>query len=211
MPDLKGKIETPIFHCHGEDDQMISFERGKLTSEALSNLAPNYEFHSFPWMGHEANQEEMDLLQQDKTDPSISGETKMHISDLEMELGKHTKKALLHAIETIWDAIAEDKIRYQDIGQMSHVATTRTLLELLELPAPGRPRLPNRGGGRAAAVQQGTDCGRQTSCPIGRQQAARLNGHRHPSHSIFFHFRLLNNIHIGSHSLCDMNWSKFVS
>ena len=64
MPNLQNKIETPVFHCHGEDDQMISFERGKITSEALAKLAPNYEFHSFPYMGHEANQEEMDLLQQ---------------------------------------------------------------------------------------------------------------------------------------------------
>ena len=63
IPELKGKIETPVFHCHGEDDQMISFERGQITSKALSTLVQKYEFHSYPYMGHEANQEEMDQLQ----------------------------------------------------------------------------------------------------------------------------------------------------
>ena len=63
IPNLKGKIETPVFHCHGEEDQMISFERGQMTSEALSSLVQDYEFHSFPYMGHEASQDEMDKLQ----------------------------------------------------------------------------------------------------------------------------------------------------
>ena len=63
MPSLDDKIDTPVFHCHGEDDQMISFERGQKTSKALTELVKQYQFHTFPNMGHEANQEEMDLLQ----------------------------------------------------------------------------------------------------------------------------------------------------
>ena len=63
MPSLEEKIDTPIFHCHGEDDVMISMERGHKTSKALTELVKDYQFHTFPNMGHEANQEEMDLLQ----------------------------------------------------------------------------------------------------------------------------------------------------
>ena len=39
MPSLEEKIDTPIFHCHGEDDVMISMERGHKTSKALTELA----------------------------------------------------------------------------------------------------------------------------------------------------------------------------
>ena len=39
---------------------MISFERGKKTSNALTQLVQDYKFHSYPYMGHEANEQEMD-------------------------------------------------------------------------------------------------------------------------------------------------------
>ena len=41
---------------------MISIERGRKTSKVLKELVKNYEFHTFPYMGHEATQQEMDLL-----------------------------------------------------------------------------------------------------------------------------------------------------
>ena len=62
VPELENMNETPVFHCHGEDDEMISIERGRKTSKVLKELVKNYEFHSFPYMGHEATQQEMDLL-----------------------------------------------------------------------------------------------------------------------------------------------------
>ena len=48
--------------CHGEDDQMISIERGERTSNVLKELVKTYEFHTFPYMGHEATEEEMNLV-----------------------------------------------------------------------------------------------------------------------------------------------------
>ena len=63
VPSLEEKISTPVFHCHGEDDDMKSMERGHKTSKALTELVKDYQFHTFPNMGHEANQDEMDLLQ----------------------------------------------------------------------------------------------------------------------------------------------------
>lgn len=63
-PELAEKITTPVFHAHGTDDQMISFERGgKLTSEILKKNIESYQFHSIPDMGHEATEEEMILVQ----------------------------------------------------------------------------------------------------------------------------------------------------
>ena len=59
---MEEKIDTPVFHCHGDDDQMISIYRGKKTSEVLQKLVKNYKFHNFPYMGHEATEEEMNLL-----------------------------------------------------------------------------------------------------------------------------------------------------
>jgi len=59
MPELQEKISTPIFQCHGEMDEVISIERGKLTNQILNKLASNVEFETFPYMGHENTQEEM--------------------------------------------------------------------------------------------------------------------------------------------------------
>jgi len=64
VPERDTKIETPVIHCHGEDDQMISIERGRKTSHALTDLVQKYEFHTYPHMGHEASQEEMDKVQE---------------------------------------------------------------------------------------------------------------------------------------------------
>jgi len=59
VPELKEKISTPIFQCHGEMDEVISIERGRLTNQILNKLASNVEFETFPYMGHENTQEEM--------------------------------------------------------------------------------------------------------------------------------------------------------
>jgi predicted esterase len=41
---------------------MISIQRGRLTSQALTELVQDYKFHTFPDMGHECSQEELDIV-----------------------------------------------------------------------------------------------------------------------------------------------------
>ena len=63
-PDLPdgAKIDTPIFQCHGEDDEVISFQRGQLTNDILNSLANNVTFKAMRGMGHENNMEEMEMV-----------------------------------------------------------------------------------------------------------------------------------------------------
>ena len=64
IPNINGKIETPVLHCHGKEDIMLSYNKAKMTSKLLSSLVQEYRFHLVPKMGHEPNEEEMDLLKQ---------------------------------------------------------------------------------------------------------------------------------------------------
>jgi len=63
-PDLPdgAKIDTPIFQCHGEDDEVISFQRGQLTNDILNSLANNVTFKAMKGMGHENNLDEMEMV-----------------------------------------------------------------------------------------------------------------------------------------------------
>ena len=61
-PKLDKKIEIPVFHCHGEADDIIPFAVGQKSSNTLTDLIERYEFHSFPQMKHEANSTTMRLL-----------------------------------------------------------------------------------------------------------------------------------------------------
>ena len=63
IPKLERKLEIPVFHCHGEADDIIPIAIGRKTSNALTNLIQQYEFHSFPYMKHDANDSAMDLVQ----------------------------------------------------------------------------------------------------------------------------------------------------
>ena len=60
---MSRKIETPILHCHGADDMMLSFKRAKGTSKILSSIVQKYDFQLVPDMGHESSQEEMRISQ----------------------------------------------------------------------------------------------------------------------------------------------------
>ena len=53
------KISTPVLQCHGEDDEMISVERGQLTADLLKSLVKEHTFIKFPYMGHECNEDEL--------------------------------------------------------------------------------------------------------------------------------------------------------
>ena len=57
--DDPGQILTPVLQCHGEDDEMISIERGQLTADLVKTLAKEHDFIKFPYMGHECNEDEL--------------------------------------------------------------------------------------------------------------------------------------------------------
>ena len=57
--DDSGQILTPVLQCHGEDDEMISMERGQLTADLLKTLVKDHTFLKFPYMGHECNEDEL--------------------------------------------------------------------------------------------------------------------------------------------------------
>ena len=58
------KISTPVLQCHGEDDEMISIERGQLTADLLEGLVKEHTFMKFPYMGHECNQDELACIKE---------------------------------------------------------------------------------------------------------------------------------------------------
>ena len=66
--EIKTKIETPILHCHGENDIKgfpsfnLTIDLVEFTSKIFKEHAKNYEFHSIPNMGHEVNNEVLNLL-----------------------------------------------------------------------------------------------------------------------------------------------------
>ena len=60
---MSRKIETPMLHCHGADDMMLSFKRAKATSKILSSIVQKYDFQLVPDTGHESSQEEMGIIQ----------------------------------------------------------------------------------------------------------------------------------------------------
>ena len=57
--DDTAQILTPVLQCHGEDDEMISMERGQLTADLLKTLVRDHTFIKFPYMGHECNEDEL--------------------------------------------------------------------------------------------------------------------------------------------------------
>ena len=58
------KILTPVLQCHGEDDELISIERGQLTADLLQSLVQHHTFMKFPYMGHECNQDELACIKE---------------------------------------------------------------------------------------------------------------------------------------------------
>lgn len=56
-------VNTPILMCHGEKDEVVKFEWGKMSYELLQRGHKNIVFKSYPNMGHNScPQEIMDLL-----------------------------------------------------------------------------------------------------------------------------------------------------
>jgi lysophospholipase-2 len=53
-------IETPVFQAHGDVDQVVSHERGVKTSQLLEKYFTNHKFVTYPGMGHEGTQQELE-------------------------------------------------------------------------------------------------------------------------------------------------------
>ncbi|CEG40668.1 acylprotein thioesterase [Plasmopara halstedii] len=52
---------VPLLMCHGEQDQVVRFEYGKMSKEKLETAGvKNIKFHSYPKMEHSACAEELD-------------------------------------------------------------------------------------------------------------------------------------------------------
>ena len=58
------KLATPVLQCHGEDDEMISIERGQLTADLLTSLVKEHTYIKFPFMGHECNEDELACIKE---------------------------------------------------------------------------------------------------------------------------------------------------
>ncbi|GFR41398.1 hypothetical protein Agub_g2077 [Astrephomene gubernaculifera] len=52
--------KTPIFMCHGDADQVVSFDFGQRSYQLLSSMGANVEFQTYLGMGHSACQREFD-------------------------------------------------------------------------------------------------------------------------------------------------------
>jgi len=53
-------LDTPVFQAHGDDDQVVSYKRGQITAEVLKTLVKDHKLVTYPYMGHEATQGELD-------------------------------------------------------------------------------------------------------------------------------------------------------
>jgi len=56
------KSKTPVLQCHGSNDELVPFVRGKQTAELLKSLNVNVTFKEYKGMGHHSSAEEMEDL-----------------------------------------------------------------------------------------------------------------------------------------------------
>jgi len=59
---LSNKSQTPILQCHGLEDEIVPFRRGKETYKALKSINSRVTFKEYRGMGHHSSEEEMDDL-----------------------------------------------------------------------------------------------------------------------------------------------------
>ncbi len=62
--DPAKKLKTPVFQVHGTWDEVIELKWGQETRDILKSRLAEVEYHEMDGMGHEANQQELDLLKQ---------------------------------------------------------------------------------------------------------------------------------------------------
>ena len=46
--------------AHGEEDNVVTYSRGKLTAEVVSSLVKDHKFTTYEGMGHEATLQELE-------------------------------------------------------------------------------------------------------------------------------------------------------
>ena len=51
-----------MLQVHGEIDEVVPFARGRQTNEILKDFVKDIEFITYPHMGHEGTQEELNLV-----------------------------------------------------------------------------------------------------------------------------------------------------
>jgi len=54
--------DTPLIMFHGEDDQVVRLSWGKKSFDTLKENGINGEFITFPYMGHHATEEEINMM-----------------------------------------------------------------------------------------------------------------------------------------------------
>ena len=62
VPKVNHKIETPVFQFHGRADKGVSLNKGNDASKILKEVVINYEFKIITDLGHEVNDEELELI-----------------------------------------------------------------------------------------------------------------------------------------------------
>jgi len=60
---LSSPVETPVFQAHGDQDQVVSYNRGKITSQVLEALVKDHRLVTYQGMGHEGTMEELEDIQ----------------------------------------------------------------------------------------------------------------------------------------------------
>ena len=61
-PKVNHKIETPVFQIHGGADKGVSLDKANDASKILKEVVINYEFKIITDLGHEVNDEELELI-----------------------------------------------------------------------------------------------------------------------------------------------------
>ena len=56
-------LKTPLFMAHGDEDMVVNFRFGQMSYERLQRLGADVEFHKIEDMAHEAQPEELRLLE----------------------------------------------------------------------------------------------------------------------------------------------------
>ena len=54
---VKSNQATPIFQCHGEDDPLVAYSFGAMTSQLIGSFNNQSQFKSYPGLGHSSCEE----------------------------------------------------------------------------------------------------------------------------------------------------------
>jgi predicted esterase len=62
LPHASQGPDMPVFLGHGEADEVVAFEYGRETADALARRQPDLAFHAYPGLGHAVNAAELSDL-----------------------------------------------------------------------------------------------------------------------------------------------------